>query len=157
MADRFDPIAIVRALQDGRVSFMLIGHMAQVANGSPLGFSDVEITYPIKDDNVERLVAAVRSITDDPTTVRAIDCADRRTVATRFGALTLTPTPPGTRGYDDLRRKAQREHIARGLRAHVADVRDLVRMENAGDGDRVRSATLQRIGLHLSRQLDVDR
>ncbi len=34
-------------------------------------------------------------------------------------------------------------HLARGLHMPVADVRDLVRIENAGEADRARVAALQ--------------
>ena len=50
MADGFDPIAILRVLDERRVNFVLIGDMAEVANGSPLGFGDVEVTVQLKDD-----------------------------------------------------------------------------------------------------------
>jgi hypothetical protein len=156
VAEPFDPIAIARALHDQRVSFVLIGDMAEVANGSPLGFSEVEVTYSLKDENVERLASTLGEITDGSETPGVPRDAETTLVATRFGPLRLTPTPPGTRGYDDVRRKAHREHVARGLRIEIADVRDLVRIENAGDADRVRTATLQRIELHVSRDLGID-
>lgn len=156
MAEPFDPIAILRALSERRVSFVLIGDMAEVASGSPLGFSEVEITFAAKDDNVERLVAALDEISVESLAVGAVLAQESTTVETRFGVLRLTPVPPGTRGYDDVRRKAHREHLARGLRIEVADVRDLIRIENAGGADRVRTATLQRVELHVSRALGLD-
>jgi hypothetical protein len=157
MADGFDPIAILRVLDERRVNFVLIGDMAEVANGSPLGFGDVEVTVQLKDENVERLETALADLAPDGRSRgRAAELAEHEStlLETRFGSLWLTPTPSGTRGYDDVRRKASRMHLARGLRVEVADVRDLVRIENAGDADRVRIATLQRIEMQLSRSLD---
>jgi hypothetical protein len=155
MADAFDPISILRVLDERRVNFVLIGDMAEVANGSPLGFGDVEVTVQLKDENVERLEAALAELTPDGSRNRAAELAEHEStlLETRYGPLRLTPTPPGTRGYDDVRRKASRTHLARGLRVEIADVRDLVRIENAGDADRVRIATLQRIEMQLSRSL----
>jgi hypothetical protein len=43
----------------------------------------------------------------------------------------VVPVPEGTRGYDDLRRDAERLPIGRGLRPWVASSRDLARMLNA--------------------------
>jgi hypothetical protein len=156
VAEVFDPIAIVRTLTERRVSFVLIGDMAEVANGSPLGFSDVEITFATRDDNVERLMAALSELDDAPAAAMPGIASKPTLVQTRYGPLRLTPVPPGTRGWDDVRRKAHREHLARGLRIDVADVRDLIRIENAGDADRVRAATLQRIELHAARTLGID-
>jgi hypothetical protein len=156
VADPFDPVAIVRTLSERRVAFVLIGRMAEVANGSPLGFDDVEVTYALKADNIERLATALGVLVDAPPGVDEVSGQDGTLVETRYGALRLTPIPPGTRGYDDVRRKAHREHLARGLRIEVADVRDLIRIENAGEADRVRAATLQRIELHVARSLGID-
>ena len=47
---------------------------------------------------------------------------------TEHGELKLVPEPAGTRGYDDLRRAATREHIGQGLRPQVASLGDLTRM-----------------------------
>jgi hypothetical protein len=112
----------VHALHEQRVNFVLIGDMAEVANGSPPGFSEVEVTFSLEDENVERLVCVVAEITTLSNAVDVPTDGARTLVATRFGPRRLTPPPPGTRGYDDVRRKAHREHIARGLRIDVADV-----------------------------------
>ncbi len=50
---------------------------------------------------------------------------------TRAGELKLVPEPAGTRGYDDLRRRAGREPLGRGLRPQVASADDLGRMLGA--------------------------
>ena len=42
----------------------------------------------------------------------------------------IVPYPEGTRGYDDLRRAAERQPIGRGLRPSVASPGDLARMLN---------------------------
>jgi len=41
------------------------------------------------------------------------------------------PSPPATRGYNDLRRAATREPIGKGLRPSVASIGDLARMAAA--------------------------
>ena len=157
MAEAFDPIAILRVLDERRVNFVLIGDMAEVANGSPLGFGDVEVTVQLKDENVERLDAALAELAPERRWSQSRRGAGRARVDAARDALwslRVTPVPAGTRGYEDVRRKASRMHLARGLRVEIADVRDLVRIENAGDADRVRIATLQRIEMQLSRSLD---
>jgi hypothetical protein len=50
---------------------------------------------------------------------------------TEYGEVKVVPFPEGTRGYDDLRRDAERLPIGRGLRPWVASSRDLARMLNA--------------------------
>jgi hypothetical protein len=50
--------------------------------------------------------------------------------ATDHGEVKIVPYPAGTRGYDDLRRDAERQPIGQGLRPSVASPRDLARMLN---------------------------
>jgi hypothetical protein len=50
---------------------------------------------------------------------------------TDHGEVKVVPVPDGTRGYDDLRRDAERLPIGRGLRPWVASSHDLARMLNA--------------------------
>jgi hypothetical protein len=49
-------------------------------------------------------------------------------LTTEYGELKLVPEPAGTRGYDDLRRAANREPLGRGIRPSVASIGDLARM-----------------------------
>ena len=50
---------------------------------------------------------------------------------TDHGEVKVVPTPAGTRGYDDLRRAANREPLGRGVRPSVASIGDLARMISA--------------------------
>ncbi len=52
--------------------------------------------------------------------------------------LALEEQPAGTRGYDDLRRRAVREPLGHGLRPSVASVDDHARMLAALDRDQDR-------------------
>jgi hypothetical protein len=148
VAETFDPIGILRVLEARRVAYVLIGDMAEVAHGSPLGFDEVEVTVQVKGENLERLAVALGELGADPSRVAALaELGEGASMVleTPGGPLRLTPVPSGTRGWEDVRRKANRPHLAYGVRASVADVRDLVRIENAGEVDRVRMAALQRI------------
>ena len=73
---------------------------------------------------------------------------------TRAGELKLVPEPAGTRGYDDLRRRADREPLGRGLRPQVASADDLARMLGALDRehDAERLLRLRRL-MNLERSL----
>ena len=56
-------------------------------------------------------------------------------LTTDHGELKVVPTPAGTRGYDDLRRAANREPLGRGVRPSVASIGDLARMASALGGE----------------------
>jgi hypothetical protein len=73
---------------------------------------------------------------------------------TRAGELKLVLEPAGTRGYDDLRRRAEREPLGQGLRPQIASTDDLARMLGAlqRDQDVERLLRLRRL-MTLDRQL----
>jgi hypothetical protein len=52
-------------------------------------------------------------------------------LTTDRGELKIVAEPVGTRGYEDLRRAASREHIGQGRRPAVALLGDLSRMLSA--------------------------
>ena len=83
---------------------------------------------------------------------------------TDAGELKIVPEPEGTRGYDDLRHRARRESIGRGLRPSVASPDDHARMLAALDRqqDQVPRQTMQRLielerELHRGRGLSIER
>jgi hypothetical protein len=87
-------------------------------------------------------------------TPEALGASERTRVNTAAGMLTVVAEPWGTRGYDDIRIRGNRENLGRGLRPQIASTVDLVRMLEASnrtqDVDRLHR--LQRM-LELERQL----
>lgn len=71
------------------------------------------------------------------------------------------PVEAGTRGYDDLRRRANREALGEGLRPAVADLADLVRMLEAHEvpvrDPHVLPTMRRMLELEPSRELPIDR
>jgi hypothetical protein len=80
------------------------------------------------------------------------------TKRTRAGELRIVPEPWGTRGYDDLRIRANRENLGQGARPAVASVVDCVRMLDASERQRdaERLVRMRRM-MELERQLVRDR
>jgi hypothetical protein len=72
--------------------------------------------------------------------------------ATRAGKLRIVPEPWGTRGYDDLRIRAFRENLGRGVRPQVASIVDCVHMLDASE----REVDAQRL-LRLRRMMELER
>jgi hypothetical protein len=74
------------------------------------------------------------------------------------GEIKIVPEPAGTRGYDDLRHRANREPLGRGLRPSVASPGDLVRMLEAlgREPDPLVLETMRRV-LELERSLTIER
>jgi hypothetical protein len=86
-----------------------------------------------------RSEVSISSVVLSPRTIpaRLIPRADswRIRETTSLGKLGFRPVPEpaGTRGYDDLRRRADREPLGRGLRPQIASADDLARTLGALD------------------------
>jgi hypothetical protein len=132
---RFDPYAILKGLESERVTYILVGAFARVLVGADEITRGVDLTPSTRGDNLERVDRAMEAINarrpggGEPN-LQATDCAREPVVElqTDHGQVKIIPEPAGTRGYDDLRRDAERLPIGQGLRPPVASPRDLARM-----------------------------
>jgi hypothetical protein len=138
MADRprFDPVALLRNLEEHRVGFVLVGKLAGILRGAPETTRTVEICPQLKGENLQRLgqaLAALSAVALDSGAPGTLTLADGvRQFETSHGELIVEPVPDGTRGYDDLRRRATRERIAPdGLFVSIASLEDLLRTVRA--------------------------
>jgi hypothetical protein len=135
---RFDPYALLHALDRQRVSYVLIGGFARIVQGTEEMTYGLDLTPSLREQNLERLERALtdvdarradgRELELDPATLAAQPVHE---LGTRYGELKLVPEPAGTRGYDDLRRAATREPLGRGVRPSVASIGDLARQLSA--------------------------
>jgi hypothetical protein len=157
----FDPYELLGALQARNVSFIVIGAFARVVHGTREVTDGIDITPSMREENLDRLERALEEL-DARHTTGKLDLRNLTAPAveleTRAGGLKLIPEPAGTRGYDDLRRRAQREPLGRGLRPQVASADDLARMLGALDRDQdierlLRLRRLMSLEHQLSREL----
>jgi hypothetical protein len=153
----FDPYALLVALDRERVSYVLVGGFARVVNGSGETTRGLDIVPSLREENLRRLARALEQL-EAPVDAEQLASADPITASTRAGELRIVPEPWGTRGYDDLRRRAGRENLGRGLRPAVASAVDCVRMLEASERevDADRLVRLRRM-MELERQLVPER
>lgn len=136
---RFDPRAVLAALQRAEVVFVLIGGLARVIRGSDEVTYGVDICPSLLPANRERLQAALEQLDAGMTPARGTGLGPNSRddpPALRFttvsGPLKIVATPAGVpRGYDALRPAASREHLGGGLRPEVASTGDLITMAAA--------------------------
>jgi hypothetical protein len=139
----FDPRGVLATLDRHRVDYVVVGALARVIHGAPEVTDEVDIVPSFKGRNPQRLQAAFDDLEAALPRGRAVNAESLAETAeplvrlrTRFGKLAVVPQPQGTRGYDDLKRAATREHLGHGLRPQVASPGDLGRMLAAlGRGD----------------------
>jgi hypothetical protein len=133
----FDPIAILRALDERGVRYVVIGALGRVIHGSPELTDGIDIVPSRRESNEERLRLALDDVDAHPRDGAAL-ALDQPVIelTTRAGQLKLVHEPAGTGGYDDLRRGATREPLGRGVRPSVASLPDHARMLAALGRDR---------------------
>jgi hypothetical protein len=158
--DAFDPIAVLRALDQRRVAFIVIGGLGRVIEGSPEFTDGTDIAPSMKEGNLGKLALALDDLNarrSDGKELRVEDDLATEPVLeldTDAGEVKIVPEPPGTRGYGDLRRAATREPLGSGLRPSIASLGDHARMLAAlgREQDAPKLYTIRRL-IELERQL----
>ncbi len=152
MAESFDPYALLQALERQRVTYIIVGGLGRVLHGSDELTDGLDIVPSAREENLRRLDLALEELNarrpDGTAPQLERDLAgEPLELQTDAGELKIVPEPAGTRGYDDLRRRAVAEPLGRGLRPSVASLDDHARMLAAlgRDQDRERLLTMQRL------------
>ncbi len=153
MADLFDPYKALEALDRQRVTYIVIGALGRVIHGSDELTDGIDIVPSTREENLRRLGVALEDLNarrrDGKAPVLEHDLASTPVLElqTDAGELNIVPEPAGTRGYDDLRRRAVREPLGRGLRPSIASVDDHARMlaTLGREQDREPLLTIQRV------------
>jgi hypothetical protein len=136
----YEPLALIRALSEHHVRFIVIGGVAARAHGSPSRTVDLDICYERSRANLEALAAVLVLLharlrgadVGLPFRLdwRTLEMGDHFTLTTDLGDFDCLATPTGTDGYTDLSRHAVELEID-GLLIKFADLDDLIRMKRA--------------------------
>lgn len=136
----FSADALLHALIDGGVEFVVIGGLAAQAHGSPLITEDLGVCFGLDRANLDRLAevlekleATRRGLPDAdraPLDRRALRAGDVFTLRTRFGDLDLLARPDPRLDYAQLRSRAVRFELA-GQPVWVAHLEDVIAMKRA--------------------------
>ena len=130
----FDPYALLAALDRERVSYVVVGGFARVVHGSGETTAGLDIVPSLREENLRRLGRVLEQL-EAPVRADQLASAEPVAASTRAGELRIVPAPWGTRGYDDLRIRAVRENLGRGLRPAIASAVDCVRMLEGSERD----------------------
>ena len=151
--DQFDPFALLEPLERHRVGYVVIGALGRVLHGSGELTDGLDICPSLQPESLRRLDLALQDLNarsqDDKPALVERDLVGRPVlqVTTDGGVLRIVPEPAGTRGFDDLRRRARRQPIGKGLWPQVASVDDHARMLAVlgREQDRAPLQTIQRV------------
>jgi hypothetical protein len=161
----FDPYELFAALDGERTGYVVIGAFARVVHGSAEITDGLDIAPSLQPESLRRLGRALKGLdAAEPSLPERLSAGEPVIVRTRAGELRLVPEPWGTRGYDDLRIRANRDNLGRGARPAVASPVDCVRMLDASERepDAERLVRLRRVmelerGFVPSHRLSIER
>ena len=153
MREHFDPYQVLQSLERHRVTYIVIGALGRVIHGSTEQTNGIDIVPSTREENLRRLGLALEELNARhvagkvPALERDLVGRGVLELRTDAGELKIVPEPAGTRGYDDLRRRAERAPLGRGLRPSVASADDHARMLAVLARERDRSAlqTMERV------------
>jgi hypothetical protein len=149
---------ILRALNEHRVEYVVIGALAATFHGSPLRTDDVDVCPSGTGENLTRLARALSALDAreyDPSRGELVprtwdeDMLSSDTtwiLGTAAGRLDLVFQPDGTAGYADLSRDAVELRVD-DVSFRVASLEDVIRSKEAADRprDREQLPTLRRL------------
>jgi hypothetical protein len=163
-APTFDPRGLLAALDRHRVAYIIVGAFARVVQGADEITHSIDIVPSTREENLRRLddalaeLGARRPDGSEPSLAGSDAREPVIDLTTERGDMKIISEPTGTRGYEDLRRAATREHIGHGLRPAVASVGDLSRMLAAlgQDDDMPKLLDLRRLAeLEISQGIEI--
>ena len=136
----YQPAALVRALVEGGVDFVIIGGVAVVLQAMPRFTKDLDICYSTASPNLEalgnvlvRLKARLRGIAEEVPFVpdaRTLTQTQILCLTTPTGDIDLLVNPDGAPAYDTLRRRADIMELG-GQSVRIASIEDLLAMKRA--------------------------
>jgi hypothetical protein len=161
----FDPYAILQELGAVKTGFVLVGGLARVIHGSDETTRGLDLAPSLNKESLRRLSLALdnlhaRRVDGQPLDLSDLDPTREPVIELKSdaGEIKIVLEPAGTRGYDDLRIRANREPLGHGVRPAVASPGDLVRMMEALDRqhDPLVLETMRRV-LEFERRLTIER
>lgn len=137
---RYVPRALVQALADGGVEFVIVGGVAVALRALPRFTKDLDICYAVDQQNLDRLGnvllargAKLRGVPEEVPFMpdgRTLKQTQILTLTTADGDIDLLVHPDGAPEYETLARNATTMELAE-RRVKVASIDDLIAMKRA--------------------------
>jgi hypothetical protein len=135
--------AILQALSDRRVDFIVVGGVASVLQGAPMSTFDLDVVHSREEGNIARLLYALKELEawqrwHPERRLRPgashLSSPGHQLLLTRFGPLDPTGAIGQSRGYQDLLASTEEIQLGGGLAERVLNLETLIAVkEEAGD------------------------
>ncbi len=138
--------ALLKALTEAGIEFIVVGGLAAVAQGAPITTMDIDIVHRQSKENIEKLLALLKKVDavyrrPDDTIIEpeAQDLWGRGHVlfVTRYGPLDVLAVIEEDRGYDDLLPDTI-EIEYRGYKVRMLNLKALVELKKSSQNPKER-------------------
>lgn len=136
----YHPAALVQALVDGGVDFVIVGGVAVVLQAMPRFTKDLDICYATNEDNLDALgsvlvglAARLRGVSEPVPfvpDVRTLRRTQMLCLTTPAGDIDLLVDPEGAPDYAILRKRASEMELS-GRTVRIASIEDMLSMKRA--------------------------
>jgi len=141
-----DFLAVIRALNEHGVDFIVVGGIAAVLEGAPLSTFDLDIVHSRTGDNIQRLMGALTALDahyrlQPERRIRPqashLSSAGHQLLMTRYGPLDVLGAIGHSHVYEDLLEHINEMKVGAGLAIRVLKLAKLieVKSETAGEKD----------------------
>jgi len=134
-SSRPDILLILRTLSEHNVDFIIVGGVCGVLHGAPISTFDLDLVHSRAQDNIERLIEALKELDArhrDPEgrlirpRRRSLASPGHQLLLTKGGPLDLLGEIGKGRGYDDLLPKTVTMKVSAGLRVRLLTLEALI-------------------------------
>lgn len=145
--------AILEALADAGVEFIVVGGVCAVLHGAPVSTFDLDLVYLRTRENLSRLEQALTRMgavyREQPAvspSASHVDGPGHHLLMTQYGPLDLLGSTVGGQGYRELVEHTEEISLGEDARVRLLDLPTLIRMKEAlgRDRDRAMLPILQR-------------
>jgi hypothetical protein len=140
LPELYRPAALVSALVDGGVDFVIVGGVAVILQAMPRFTKDLDICYSTAQENLDALgsvlvtlKARLRGVSEEVSFVpngRTLRQTQIVCLTTPEGDIDLLVAPDGAPPYKTLRRRADIMELS-GRRVRIASIEDMLAMKRA--------------------------
>ncbi len=138
--------ALLGALAEAGVEFIVVGGVAAVLQGAPVSTFDLDVVYRRDARNLARPEGVLRGLAarhrEKPSVLpdaSRLDTPGHPLLMTKAGPLDLSGSTFGGEGYSELLDHTQQVEIGGGTRVRVLDLPTLIRMKDVLDRERDRA------------------
>ena len=132
-------ISVLQTFASHRVDFIVVGGVAAVLRGAPVGTFDLDVVHSTAPENIGKLLAALEDLDacyrTRPDTTH-LSSPGRQLLMTRFGPVDLLGTIGKGRSYEALLPHALEMELAKELQVRVLDLETLITIKEEVGGEK---------------------